>query len=96
MGKILDFKPGNTEPVIQDEPAKVIDMEHNCIGCKHLLEVDDEGTCICNSRVHMNDTPIVPMVQGEYTSDWGFCGGEFYERQFDRASGQGRRGRDSY
>ena len=96
MGKILEFVPNNKEPVLQDKPAELIDLEHTCKGCSHLLAVDDEGTYICNARVHVNDLPIVPVVQGEYTSDWGCCGGEFYERQYERASGQNRGGRNSY
>lgn len=89
MGKLLEFVPNNKEPVTYSEPAKIIEFGQTCKGCRNLVEVD-EGTYICSSRVRINDEPIVPVVNDEYTSDWGFCGGEFYERRYDRASCQNR------
>lgn len=72
-------------------PAKLLDF-CTCRGCRNLTEVD-EGTYICSERVHNNDSPIVPVVRGERTSDWGICGGEYYVTGYKDASGQDRGGR---
>ena len=90
---IVEFpKVENVEAKNRDKPADVVEFDFGCAGCVHMIEVD-EGTYICAERVHMNDTPIVPIVQNERTSDWGCCGGIDYERQYRKAGNQSRRGR---
>jgi len=92
---ILQF-PGNNSTVDADkqidtgQPADVVEFCHGCENCMHLVYVDD-GTCICSERNKINDRPIVPIVQNEKTSDWGYCEGEFYERDIRRAGNGNRR-----
>ena len=90
---IVEFPNVKNENVKnRDKPADILEFSPGCKDCIHLVQVD-EGTYICAERVHVNDTPIVPVVQDERTGDWGCCGGIDYERQYRKASNQNRRGR---
>lgn len=86
---IIQF-PGNTVEREIDKPADIIPFMHGCKNCQHLVDVGD-GAYICAERVKQDDAPIVPIIDNEFTSDYGYCGGEFYEREYRKASNGNRR-----
>lgn len=53
-----------------------------CVGCRHCANLARVGknTYCCQERVHMDDTPVMPIVDGKHTEDWNACEGEDYKR----------------
>lgn len=53
------------------------------IGCRRCacLERIGTNTFECGSRVHMDDSPVIPVFEGKKTSDWNICEGMDYIRR---------------
>lgn len=59
------------------EPENVIQFEIGCRRCSNLMQTG-KNTYTCSARVHMDNSPVVPIENGEHTKDWGVCKGERY------------------
>lgn len=57
----------------------VICFDIGCRRCRYLAQIG-KGTYCCNKRVHMDDSPVIPIKDSVKTSDWGICAGEYYVR----------------
>ena len=53
-----------------------------CVGCRKCANLVQVGkkSYTCSSRVHMDDTPVMPIVDGQLTDDWNICEGTDYKR----------------
>lgn len=56
-----------------------------CRKCENLAQIG-KGTYICLVRVHMDDSDVMPIRDGERTEDWYICDGEAYVRTFNTHS----------
>ena len=59
------------------QPDNVIQFERGCRRCEHLVQVD-RRTWMCNKKVHMDDSAVIPIKDGEHTKDWNVCRGNDY------------------
>lgn len=59
------------------EPDNIIQFEIGCRRCEHLSKVG-RNTYICTKKVHMDNSEVVPIRDGEHTSDWNVCKGKNY------------------
>lgn len=59
--------------------GNLLSFEVGCRKCANLLQIG-KNTYICAERAHMDDTDVVPIRDGEKTSDWNICNGESYIR----------------
>lgn len=66
--------------------GEVVQFERGCYRCENLVRVG-KNTYMCNERVHMDDSPVLPIEDGKKSFvDWNVCGGEFYKRATNRYS----------
>ena len=61
----------------KNESNNIIQFEIGCRRCGNLVRTG-KNTYTCNARVHMDDSTIIPIENGEHTSDWNACEGEEY------------------
>ncbi len=59
--------------------TKMVTFSIGCRRCIHLQRIG-KNTYTCIKRVHMDDSPIIPIRDGDKTSDWGICEGKSYQR----------------
>lgn len=59
------------------QPDNVIQFERGCRRCEHLVQTG-KNTYKCDKKVHMDDSEVVPIKDGEHTKDWNVCRGESY------------------
>ena len=59
--------------------GELVKFEVGCRHCANLVRVG-KNTYSCSERVHMDDTAILPIVEGKHTDDWNACNGEDYKR----------------
>lgn len=59
--------------------GKIIKFEIGCRNCEHLIQIG-KGTWMCNENLHEDQTDVLPIEDGEKTSDWGICEGADYRR----------------
>lgn len=57
----------------------LIQFEVGCRKCVNLVKLE-KGTYMCSERVHMDESPVIPIMNGRKTSDWNVCDGEDYNR----------------
>ncbi len=57
----------------------LIPFEIGCRCCSHLERVG-KNTYICAERIHMDDSPVIPIKDGLKTDDWNICNGEYYNK----------------
>ena len=53
-----------------------------CVGCRrceNLVQID-KNSYMCLSRVHMDDSSVMPIIDGKHTDDWNICEGSDYKR----------------
>lgn len=50
-------------------------FEIGCHKCANLMRVGKKDF-ICTDRVHMDDTPVIPIKDGVKTDDWNICDGK--------------------
>lgn len=64
----------------EDYMSQIIAFE---IGCRHCacLEKIGKDSYECCSRVHMDDSPVIPIFEGKKTTDWNICEGIDYTRR---------------
>lgn len=55
----------------------VVEFDIGCRRCIHLTQIA-KGTFCCNTRVHMDDTPVIPIKDNHKTLDWNICNHEYY------------------
>ena len=66
--------------------GEILQFEVGCRHCVHLVQVN-KNSFMCSERVHMDDTPVMPIVDGEKSFiDWNVCHGEYYQRASKRYS----------
>ena len=63
----------------------LIQFEIGCRRCKHLVRLNKD-TYTCVERLHMDDSPVIPIVDGVHTDDWCICNGEDYKRMSNNYS----------
>ncbi len=63
--------------------GQIIKFEIGCRGCAYL-ERTGKHTYTCSTRVHMDDTPVVPIRDGKKTTDWDICSGKHYLKAIRR------------
>lgn len=61
----------------------VIEFEIGCRRCEYLAQID-KGTYCCNIRVHLDDSPVIPIKDYQKTVDWDICSGEYYVRETNK------------
>lgn len=59
--------------------GELVIFERGCRGCEHLVQIG-HNTYRCETRVHMDDSDVIPVKDGKHTRDWDICSGEFYVR----------------
>ncbi len=59
--------------------GEVLEFCRGCSRCANLARVGKNTYC-CTERLHMDDSAIMPIVDGKRTDDWGACDGEDYKR----------------
>lgn len=59
--------------------GELLKFEVGCRHCSHLMKVG-KNTYTCLERLHMDDSPVMPIVDGKHTDDWNVCSGEDYKR----------------
>ena len=59
--------------------GEIVRFETGCRNCANLVRVGKNTYC-CQERVHMDDSAITPIIDGEHTDDWNACEGEDYKR----------------
>lgn len=59
--------------------GEVLEFNVGCRHCENLIRVG-KNTYTCAERVHMDDSAVMPIVNGKHTEDWNVCGGEDYKR----------------
>ena len=57
-------------------------FERGCKRCEHLSQIG-KGTYVCMKMVHMDDSDVIPIKDGERTDDWNICDGKNYTRTFN-------------
>ena len=62
--------------------GELVIFERGCRRCEYLTQIG-KNTYKCAKRVHMDDSDVVPIRDGEHTEDWNICDGECYVRAFD-------------
>lgn len=67
--------------IIQWENSESM-LLHFEVGCRRCLNLQKVGknTYICSERVHLDDSPVIPIKDGHKTEDWNICNGEYYNR----------------
>lgn len=58
--------------------GELLQFERGCRHCKNLVQLD-KNTYTCIERLHMDDSPVVPILNGKHTDDWNICNGEDYK-----------------
>ena len=58
--------------------GQIVKFEKGCRRCEHLVQLD-KNTWICEERVHIDDSSIMPILNGKHTADWNACEGEDYK-----------------
>ncbi len=59
--------------------GKIVQFEIGCRGCA-CLEKIGKRTYECSTRIHIDDSPVIPVRDGVKTADWNICDGEYYVR----------------
>ena len=59
--------------------GEVIKFDVGCRCCANLMRVGKNTYC-CQERAHMDDSSVLPIVDGKHTDDWNACNGEDYKR----------------
>ena len=59
--------------------GEILEFNIGCRHCANLVRVG-KNTYSCSERLHMDDTPVMPIVDGKHTDDWDICSGEDYKR----------------
>lgn len=60
--------------------GELVKFERGCSKCENLEKVG-KGTYRCSTRLHLDDTDILPIEDGKRTKDWGICNGKYYKRE---------------
>ena len=59
--------------------GEIVKFERGCFRCSHLVQIG-KNTYMCESQVHLDDTTIVPILNGKKNEeDWNACDGEDYK-----------------
>ena len=59
--------------------GETIPFEVGCRRCEYLTKIG-KRTFLCDQRVHLDNTDVVPIRDGVHTEDWYVCEGEDYKR----------------
>ena len=59
--------------------GEMITFEIGCRKCEYLVQIG-KNSFLCDQRVHLDDTEVVPIRDGIHTDDWNACGGEDYSK----------------
>ncbi len=59
--------------------SKTIVFEIGCRGCDGLVKIA-KTSYVCNKRMHLDDTPVIPFKDGQKTRDWYICKGKYYTK----------------
>lgn len=59
--------------------GEILEFCRGCSRCANLVRVGKNTYC-CQERVHMDDSAVMPIVDGKHTEDWNACEGEDYKR----------------
>lgn len=57
----------------------IIQFDIGCLRCIHLTKIA-KSTYICDERVHMDGSDVIPIRDGKRTEDWNTCNHEDYIR----------------
>ena len=57
----------------------IVQFEIGCRKCEHLIQIG-KRTYLCEQKVHMDDSEVIPVRDGKHTSDWYVCAGDSYCR----------------
>lgn len=60
--------------------GEIVKFEIGCRHCEHLTQIGKRTFC-CNTRIHMDDSPVIPIKDNMKTLDWDICDGKYYERK---------------
>lgn len=64
----------------------IVQFERGCRRCEHLVHVAKD-TWMCESRLHMDDSTVFPIVEGKKNEeDWDACKGEDYKIVVDKSA----------
>lgn len=63
--------------------GEILQFERGCRRCENLAQIG-KGTYVCLKRVHMDDSDVIPIKDGQKTSDWFVCDGESYVRTMNK------------
>lgn len=58
--------------------GEVLAFEKGCHRCANLVR-SGQNTYMCLERVHMDDSSVMPVVDGKHTEDWNICRGDDYK-----------------
>lgn len=65
--------------------GEILNFDVGCRRCSNLVQVD-KNTYTCIARLHIDDSPVNPIVDGKHTEDWCVCEGEDYKRMSNNYS----------
>jgi hypothetical protein len=60
-------------------------FEKGCHHCANLVR-SGKNTYMCMERVHMDDSSVIPILDGKHTDDWNICNGESYKYMSNKYS----------
>ena len=59
---------------------RIIPFEIGCRKCGNLCKIG-KSTYLCSAKVHMDDSEVIPVRDGQHTTDWYICNGDSYCRR---------------
>ena len=65
--------------------GEIVRFEIGCRGCSHLIQIGKK-TFLCEQKVHMDDSEVIPIRDGKRTDDWNICNGDSYTRVLKHSS----------
>ena len=57
----------------------IVKFDTGCRKCIHLVRIG-KNSFLCGIRVHLDDSDVVPIRNGQKTEDWNICNGEHYKK----------------